>query len=314
MPGARFRIPVQNQAGALGSGLVGRDPPASVSGFPDPPAGISSSSPQFIWVPLPERYPGISAPGPGISALGLNRSRSCSRREKLEEVASWQRGQPSQRLPPAICADPRWEYSVSGRVRVVVMPSSPMELGCTVGLVRFRLWGSENCRWRWSGICGPGGLLLSIRSPFPGISSPSHPPPRGGGARREYGRQHHVAYAYIRQPGLECRQSLTKKTAPAITPMVAPMAIHDPGRESQCFFPEPLALNLFLALARFRLSCLFRPVAIVLSHSSCFSFLFSDSTSTCRWCSQLLRCCSAQNGGAKPCRPSHSWGSLAFIV
>ena len=210
------------------------------------------------------------------------------------------------------------------------MPSSPMELGCTVGLVRFRLWGSENCRWRWSGICGPGGLLLSIRSPFPGISSPSHSadgwqellepvkgpevPPRGGGARREYGRQHHVAYAYIRQPGLECRQSLTKKTAPAITPMVAPMAIHDPGRESQCFFPEPLALNLFLALARFRLSCLFRPVAIVLSHGSCFSFLFSDSTSTCRWCSQLLRCCSAQNGGAKPCRPSHSWGSLAFIV
>ena len=100
LPGARFRIPVQNQAGALGSGLVGRDPPASVSGFPDPPAGISSSGPQFIWVPLPERYPGISAPGPGISALGLNRSRSCSRREKLEEVASWQRGQPSQRLPP----------------------------------------------------------------------------------------------------------------------------------------------------------------------------------------------------------------------
>ena len=100
LPGARFRIPVQNPAGALGSGLVGRDPPASVSGFPDPPAGISSSGPQFIWVPLPERYPGISAPGPGISALGLNRSRSCSRREKLEEVASRQRGQPSQRLPP----------------------------------------------------------------------------------------------------------------------------------------------------------------------------------------------------------------------
>ena len=96
LPGARFRIPVQNQAGALGSGLLGRDPPASVSGFPDPPAGISSSGPQFIWVPLPERYP-------GISALGLNRSRSCSRREKLEAVASWQRGQrgqPSQRLPP----------------------------------------------------------------------------------------------------------------------------------------------------------------------------------------------------------------------
>ena len=102
------------------------------------------------------------------------------------------------------------------------------------------------------------------------------------------------------------------------------MAIHDPGRESQCFFPEPLALNLFLALARFRLSCLFRPVAIVLSHISCFSFLFpacssvsqrvSDSTSTCRWCSQLLRCYSAQNGGANPCRPSPSWGSLAFIV
>ena len=22
-----------------------------------------------------------------------------------------------------------------------------IELGCTVGLVRFRLWGSENCRW-----------------------------------------------------------------------------------------------------------------------------------------------------------------------
>ena len=27
LPGARFRIPVQNPAGALGSGLVGRDPP-----------------------------------------------------------------------------------------------------------------------------------------------------------------------------------------------------------------------------------------------------------------------------------------------
>ena len=34
------------------------------------------------------------------SALGPNRSRSCSRRKKLEEMASWQRGQPSQRLPP----------------------------------------------------------------------------------------------------------------------------------------------------------------------------------------------------------------------
>ena len=55
------------------------------------------------------------------------------------------------------------------------------------------------------------------------------------------------------------------------------MAIHDPGRESQCFSPE--ALNLLLALARFRLSCLFRPVAIVLSHGSCFSFLFPACSS-----------------------------------
>ena len=29
LPGARFRIPVQNPAGALGSGLVGKDPPGS---------------------------------------------------------------------------------------------------------------------------------------------------------------------------------------------------------------------------------------------------------------------------------------------
>ena len=63
------------------------------------------------------------------------------------------------------------------------------------------------------------------------------------------------------------------------------MAIHDPGRESQCFFPEPLALNLFLALAlilflawvRFRLSCLFRPVAIVLSQISHSWSLCPDS-------------------------------------
>ena len=55
------------------------------------------------------------------------------------------------------------------------------------------------------------------------------------------------------------------------------MAIHDPGRESQCFFLEPLALalNLFLAVATF----LFRPVAMVLSHGSRFLFPFSDSTS-----------------------------------
>ena len=39
LPGARFRIPVQNPAGAWGSGLVGRDPTASVSGFPDHPGG-----------------------------------------------------------------------------------------------------------------------------------------------------------------------------------------------------------------------------------------------------------------------------------
>ena len=31
LPGARFRIPVQNQAGAWGSGLVGRDPPGSLT-------------------------------------------------------------------------------------------------------------------------------------------------------------------------------------------------------------------------------------------------------------------------------------------
>ena len=48
LPGARFRIPVQNQAGAWGSGLVGRS-----SGFPG-----HSGGPQFIW--------GL---GPGISAL-----------------------------------------------------------------------------------------------------------------------------------------------------------------------------------------------------------------------------------------------------
>ena len=53
LPGARFRIPVQNPAGAWGSGLVGRDLPASVSVFPDHPGG-----PQFIW-----------GMGPGISAL-----------------------------------------------------------------------------------------------------------------------------------------------------------------------------------------------------------------------------------------------------
>ena len=73
------------------------------------------------------------------------------------------------------------------------------------------------------------------------------------------------------------------------------MAIHDPGRESQCFFPEPLALNLFLALAlslflawvRFRLSCLFRPVATVLSHGS---LIF-------RFCSQLAPACPSVNSG-----------------
>ena len=48
LPGARFRIPVQNPAGAWGSGLVGRS-----SWFPDHPGG-----PQFVW--------GL---GPGISAL-----------------------------------------------------------------------------------------------------------------------------------------------------------------------------------------------------------------------------------------------------
>ena len=48
LPGARFRIPVQNLGGAWGSGLVGRS-----SGFPGHPGG-----PQFIW--------GL---GPGISAL-----------------------------------------------------------------------------------------------------------------------------------------------------------------------------------------------------------------------------------------------------
>ena len=48
LPGARFRIPVQNLGGAWGSGLVGRS-----SGFPDHPGG-----PQFIWV----LGPGISAP------------------------------------------------------------------------------------------------------------------------------------------------------------------------------------------------------------------------------------------------------------
>ena len=48
LPGARFRIPVQNLGGAWGSGLVGRS-----SWFPDHPGG-----PQFIWVL-----------GPGISAL-----------------------------------------------------------------------------------------------------------------------------------------------------------------------------------------------------------------------------------------------------
>ena len=48
LPGARFRIPVQNQAGAWGSGLVGRDPPVSVSGFPDHPGG-----PQFDLGPGP---------------------------------------------------------------------------------------------------------------------------------------------------------------------------------------------------------------------------------------------------------------------
>ena len=31
LPGARFRIPVQNPAGAWGSGLVGRDPPGSLT-------------------------------------------------------------------------------------------------------------------------------------------------------------------------------------------------------------------------------------------------------------------------------------------
>ena len=50
-------------------------------------------------------------------------------------------------------------------------------------------------------------------------------------------------------------------------------------------FPGVPGLNLFLALATF----LFRPAAIVLSHGFCFSFLFSDSTSTYRWCSQLSR-------------------------
>ena len=39
LPGARFRIPVQNPAGAWGSGLVGRS-----SGFPG-----HSGGPQFIW-------------------------------------------------------------------------------------------------------------------------------------------------------------------------------------------------------------------------------------------------------------------------
>ena len=29
---------------------------------------------------------------------------------------------------------------------------------------------------------------------------------------------------------------------------------------------------------------------------------------------RILRCYSAQKGGANPCRPSPSWGSLAFIV
>ena len=48
LPGARFRIPVQNLAGAWGSGLVGRS-----SWFPD-----HSDGPQFVW--------GL---GPGISAL-----------------------------------------------------------------------------------------------------------------------------------------------------------------------------------------------------------------------------------------------------
>ncbi len=76
-------------------------------------------------------------------------------------------------------------------------------------------------------------------------------------------------------PVLNSASPLTRKTAPAIIPMVAPMAVHDPGRESQRFFLGPLVLNLFLALAPF----LFRPAAIVLSHGSCFSFLPSDSTS-----------------------------------
>ena len=69
LPGARFRIPVQNPGGALGSGLVGRDPPAPVSSsFPDPPAGDWWQWSTVHLGPLPERYPGISAPGPDISA------------------------------------------------------------------------------------------------------------------------------------------------------------------------------------------------------------------------------------------------------